>query len=158
MLDRSQLHFAHVTTVTLSWRVQNFVVIGLIDFKPQHCNFWSNYEFDRNSVSGTGAWSLARCLVVVHYSYAPLTLDTLPCTGVVVWGHPGPLFTKQTDVLPQDPVKSRSREIRVFTVSIALKFKRHLGSSAVEMPVKFQSYVINITPNIAVSRLHETWR
>ena len=26
---------------------------------------------------------------------------------------PRPLFTKRTDVLPQNPVKSRSREIRV---------------------------------------------
>ena len=40
----------------------------------------------------------------------------------------GPLFTKQTDVLLVDLAKSRSREIRVYTLSIALKFDRHLGS------------------------------
>ena len=32
ILDRSQIYFAHVTTVTLSWRVQNIVVIGHLYF------------------------------------------------------------------------------------------------------------------------------
>ena len=44
--------------MTLSWRVQNFVVVGRIHFKLEHCKFWSNFEFDRNIVSGTGAWWL----------------------------------------------------------------------------------------------------
>ena len=34
----------------------------------------------------------------------------------------------------------------------------HIGSSAVEMPVQFQSVAINLTPNLAPSRLHEIWR
>ena len=55
MRNQSQRNFAHVTTVTLSWRVQNFVVIGRVNFKPEHCKFWSNFEFDRNIISGTGA-------------------------------------------------------------------------------------------------------
>ena len=50
----------------------------------------------------------------------------------------GPLFTKRTDVLAQDLVKSRSRAIRVETFPIAaLKFDRHIGSSAAELPVTF---------------------
>ena len=72
-------------------------------------------------------------------------------------GRPGLLFTKWTDVLRQDLVKSRSREIRVSTSLIALKFVRHLGSSAAEMPVKFQSDTRIITSNLAASRLHEIW-
>ena len=57
MLNRLQRNFAHVTTtVTLSWRVQNFVVIGKLHFKLEHCKIWSDFEFDRNIVSGTGAW------------------------------------------------------------------------------------------------------
>ena len=40
---------------------------------------------------------------------------------------PGPLFAKRPDVLPQDSVKSCSREIQVNTFPIALKFSRHLG-------------------------------
>ena len=62
------------------------------------------------------------------------------------------------DVLRQDLAKSRSREIRVQTGYIALKFDRHLGSTAAEMPVKFQSDTIIITPNLAASRLREIWR
>ena len=56
VLSRSQRNFAHVTTVTLSWRVQNFVVVGWVHLKLEHCKFWSNFEFDRNIVSGTGTW------------------------------------------------------------------------------------------------------
>ena len=70
---------------------------------------------------------------------------------------PGPLFTKRTDVLLQEPVKSRSRKIRVQTFPIALQFDRHHGSSAAEMPVKFLSDTI-ITTNLAASRLHEICR
>ena len=66
----------------------------------------------------------------------------------------GPLFTKRTG-LPQDLVKSRSREIRVHTFPNALKFDRHIGSSA---DVKFQSDRIIITFDLAVSRLREIWR
>ena len=28
----------------------------LSKFKPEHCKFWSNFKFDWNNVSGTGAW------------------------------------------------------------------------------------------------------
>ena len=55
--------------------------------------------------------------------------------------------------------KSRSREIRVYTFPSALKFDKHLGSSAAEMFVKFpQSDVIIITTNLVASRLHEMLR
>ena len=68
------------------------------------------------------------------------------------------LFSKWTDVSPHDLVKSRSREIRVYTFPIALIFYKHLRSIAAEMPVKFQSDAIIITSNLAASRLHDTWR
>ena len=55
ILDRPQRYFAHVTTVTLSWRVQNIVVIGRIHFTLECFEFSSNFEFDRNMLSGTGA-------------------------------------------------------------------------------------------------------
>ena len=54
---RSQRYFAHVTTVSLSWRVQNIVVIGRVYSKLEHSEFSSNFEFDRNMLSGTGARS-----------------------------------------------------------------------------------------------------
>ena len=55
IFDRSQQYFAHVTTVTLSWRVQNIVVIGRVYFTLECFEFSSNFEFDRNMLSGTGA-------------------------------------------------------------------------------------------------------
>ena len=55
ILDRSQRYFAHVTAVTLSWRVQNIVVIGRVYFTLECFEFSSNFEFDRNMFSGTGA-------------------------------------------------------------------------------------------------------
>ena len=69
----------------------------------------------------------------------------------------GPLFTKRADVLLQDLMKSWSREIRVYTFAIALKPDRHLGSTAAEMPAKFQRDVIIITSNLAASRLRKIW-
>ena len=67
------------------------------------------------------------------------------------------LFTKRADVLPQHLMKSRSREIRVQAFPIALKFDRHLGSRATEVPTKFQSNTIIVTTHLAASRLNEFW-
>ena len=39
----------------LSWRVQNIVVIGRVYSKLERSEFSSNFEFDRNMLSGTGA-------------------------------------------------------------------------------------------------------
>ena len=66
MIDRSQWNFAHVMTVTLSWRVQNFVVIGRIHFKPEHCKFWLNFECNRNIISGTGTRTYAAIMSLSH--------------------------------------------------------------------------------------------
>ena len=41
--------------MSLLWRVQNIVVIGRIDLKLERSEFSSNFEFDRNMLSGTGA-------------------------------------------------------------------------------------------------------
>ena len=71
---------------------------------------------------------------------------------------PGPLFTKQTDILPLDLVKSRSREIGCYNGYIALKFDRHLGSTVAEVRVKFQSDWKSLNQNIAALRLHEIFR
>ena len=68
------------------------------------------------------------------------------------------LFNLRMDVLSQDILKSRSREIRVYFflnwTGIGLKFGRHIGSGAAEMSAKCQSDTIIITPNRAASRLH----
>ena len=61
--DESQRYFAHVTTVTLSWRVQNIFVIGRVYFTVECFEFSSNFEFDRNMLSGTGARSHKRAQV-----------------------------------------------------------------------------------------------
>ena len=64
---RSQWSFAHLITVTLSWRVQNFVVIDWVHFKPEQCEFGSNFEFDRSTVSRTGArWKYDKELADCH--------------------------------------------------------------------------------------------
>ena len=65
---------------------------------------------------------------------------------VLLWFSTGPLFTKWTDILPQDLAKPRSWEIQVSTFPITLTFARQLSSMAAEIPVKFQSEttIINI--------------
>ena len=42
-------------------------------FKPEHGKFWSNFEFDRNIVSGTGAWSVLHIMT----QYTSQTLGVL---------------------------------------------------------------------------------
>ena len=59
---RSQRYLAHVTTVSLSWRVQNIVVIGRVYSKLERSEFSSNFEFDRNMLSGTGSSGLPYAL------------------------------------------------------------------------------------------------
>ena len=71
---------------------------------------------------------------------------------------PGPLFTKCTDVSPQDLLKYRSHEIRVHTFPIDLKFERHSGSTIAKLPIEFHIDTIIITTNHAASRLQEIWR
>ena len=54
--------------------------------------------------------------------------------------------------------KSRCREICLYNWLMALKFDRHLGRSAAEAPIKFQSDAIIQTINHSASRLHEILR
>ena len=63
-------------------------------------------------------------------------------------------YPKRTDVLPQDLVKSRSRDIRVKTFAIALLFDRYTGNIATDLPAKFQNDMIITTSNLAAPRLH----
>ena len=78
---------------------------------------------------------------------------------MICWcDRPEPLFTKRTDVLSQDLVKSRSRKIGCYNDRIVLKSDRHLGSAAAEMTVKFQSDCKYINPNLSASRLYEILR
>ena len=78
MHNRSQINFAHLTTMQLSWCVQNFVVIGTVYFKPEHGKFWANFEFDRNAVSGTGAyitWRWPDILLVSWLIFRAISLE-----------------------------------------------------------------------------------
>ena len=62
--------------------------------------------------------------------YEKLAIRPVHRQSGVSRSRPGSLFTKRTDVLPHDFVKSWSREIRVLTFPSSLKFNRHFGSSA----------------------------
>ena len=113
-----------------------FVSKRLFSFRCTHMQYihqqlW-NDEWHKYVKNGAGAATIYRC---VHY---PAQIPTACCT-------PGPLFTKRYDVLPQDLVKSWSREIGSQTFSIALKLDGNLDSSSADIPVKFQSEtMINI--------------
>ena len=91
---------------------------------------------------------------IVYILYGCLAGDNGMFAPVPV-NNPGPLFTKRMDVLPPNIVKSRSREIDCYDDHIVLKFDRHIGSAAADMPVKFQSDWNSLNPNLAPSRLHE---
>ena len=75
-----------------------------------------------------------------------------------------PLFIKQTDVLQQDLMKSRSQEIQVKTLAITLKSERHRGGSATAIincqiterhdPHNIQYYRFETSRNLAARRLN----
>ena len=67
----------------------------------------------------------------------------------------GTLFIKRADVLPQDLVMSRSRQIWIWLFQ---SFWNSTGSSTADMPVKFQCDTTIITSNLVASRLHEVRR
>ena len=95
----------------------------------------------------------------IEETCTPFVLCLFKCGQIQIYPYSGPLFTKRTDALLQDLVKSAGKpRVSGSDVSIALKFDRHIGSSAAEMPVKFQSDMIIITSNLVASRLHEIWR
>ena len=52
-------------------------------------------------------------------------------------------------------MKSRSSVIGCYKDRIALKFDRHLGNAAAEVPVKFENDWKSSNPNLAASSLHE---
>ena len=70
---------------------------------------------------------------------------------------PGPLCTKwySTSYRQISGLKSLSRVIVCYNDLIALEFDRHLGSAAVEEPVKFRRDEKSLNPNLSASRLHE---
>ena len=48
---------SHIQPVRTKFaRAQNFVVIGWAHLNPERCKFWLNFEFDRNTASGTRPW------------------------------------------------------------------------------------------------------
>ena len=71
ILDWPPRNFAHVTTVALSWRVQNIVVIGRIHFTLECFEFSSNFEFDRKMLSGTGVTFAPMAHTIHQHGKAP---------------------------------------------------------------------------------------
>ena len=61
--------------------------------------------------------------------------------------------------LPTSPVsvKATTQQLNVLYKTGPLKFDRHSDSSAIEMPVKFQSDTIIITSNLVASTLQAIW-
>ena len=68
---------------------------------------------------------------------------------------PEPLFTKRMDGLPQDLVKTQSREIGCYEDRIAKKNDRHISNTAAEVLVPFLSDWKNLNKNLVA---HEIWR
>ena len=79
----SQWNFAHVMTVTLSWHVQNFIVISQARFKPEQCKVWSIFEFDQNTINGKRTWSTEHCLFSLYglWKFGMKTVTSVLCSA-----------------------------------------------------------------------------
>ena len=64
----------------------------------------------------------------------------------------GPRFNTRYDVLLCNLVKSRSRETDSLNCRITLKFDRHIGSTAADVPVKCQGDRIIVNTNLETLR------
>ena len=67
--------------MSLSWRVQNIVVIGRVYSKLERSEFSSNFEFDRNMLSGTGARTPVATVLMTH----PCISSRLWVNAIPVW-------------------------------------------------------------------------
>ena len=115
--------------------------------RTPYARYWSPKERNKARARlGFRLWSL------LSSAFHSLKLNGM------LWSSSGPLFTKRLGVLPPNLVKSRSREIGCYNDRIALKFDRHLGSTAADLPVNFQSDMKSLNPNLAASRLDEILR
>ena len=83
-----------------------------------------------------------------------------PLLHLISWGawNAEPLFTARTNLSLQDLVTSKSHGVRCCDYRIVPKFDRQLDSAAVDMPVKFQSDMTDLYPNLVASRPHEIWQ
>ena len=68
-----------------TWCVHNFVVIGWEYFKLQHSKFLSNFEFDWNYISGTGARWVYRYIGKAHYRHRDLACFVFINPDVMTW-------------------------------------------------------------------------
>ena len=73
------------------------------------------------------------------------------------WINTGLCANETSCVLPSNPLKSRSREIESYNDRIALKFDRYRGAIA-QVPIKFESDLESLNPNLAGSSLRENLR
>ena len=86
--------------------------------------------------------------------FDPLWFCEILSYGVVcnIESAPGSHFNIRQDVLSWDLVKPRSREIGCLRYRIALKFDRHIGSSAANVPVKFQGDLTILNKSKGISK------
>ena len=115
--------------------------------------------------SHVSSWekSLLSILALTTYKQAILLMnlqfgDLLQTFDWNVMPSRWPWASKRTDILPSNLVKFRSLEIGCHDYRIVLKFDRHLGTDAADVPAKFQSDCNNVNSNPAASRLHEILR
>ena len=116
-------------------------------------------------ISHVSSWeqSLSSILALTAYKQAILLMnlqfgDLLQTFDWNVMPSRWPWASKRTDVLPSNLVKFRSLDIGCHNYRIVLKFDRHLGTDAADVPAKFQSDCNNVNSNPATSRLHEILR
>ena len=90
MFNRSQWNFAHVTTVLLSWRAQNFLVFGRIRYELEHCEFSLKFEFDLNIVIGTAVPHIFGIISIMYFSYFHYMVYLLYTFAEFNYPHPHP--------------------------------------------------------------------
>ena len=112
-----------------------------------HCNTVSHWQ------GAYTEWSMLRCSITRNSDARGFCCSLFRCGCItrLRLRVPGPVSWAWAD----GRLFTRSRVVEAAKIG---KFDMRFGSSAAEMPVKFQSDQIIITPCIAASRLHEILR
>ena len=109
--------------------------------------------FSMNGIKFQIYWKLVtRVNLNVH-------LGSIAVLSVLVWCSLQFSLPRAPSQYPKRRLSVRSRKVsKPRDCRIALKFDRHIGSNAAEVPVKFQSDRTILNTNLAASRLYEILR
>ena len=103
-------------------------------------NFSLGIAITKTSLLNGTCVDIPICCLILIMRWDNEVISNWKETSCISLVRPGPLVTKRTEILPQDLVKYRSREIHLQTFPIALKFDRQRCWDACQFLERYDHY------------------